>query len=166
MRINVGRSKIEGFEASVGINIVDADRHTLRLDLAGTFLRSEILEFAGTPLQVAQNLGNDLPAAPKFSGNASLAYTFRPNADWRFGTTLDLRNKSSEFKRLNNAFSTKNPAFTVVNLRAEITNETTGLGVYAFARNLFDDVYFVDISAGGRLVAPPRTFGAGFRYNF
>lgn len=166
LRINVGRSKIEGIEASIGINIIDSDRHTLRLDMAGTFLRSEILEFAGTPLQVAQNLGNDLPAAPEFSGNAALAYTFRPNADWRLGATVDVRNKGSEFKRLNNAFSSKNPAFTLVNLRAEITHEASGWGVYAFGRNILDEVYFLDISSGGRLVGAPRTLGAGVRYQF
>jgi iron complex outermembrane receptor protein len=166
LRINVGRSEIMGLDASVGLDLVKSDRHELRFDIAGTFLRSEILEFAGTPLQVAQNLGNDLPAAPKFSGNASLAYTYRPSEQWRFGATLDVRNKSSEFKRLNNNLGSKVEGFTLINLRAELANEGSGWSVFVFGRNLAEEVYFLDRNGGGRLVGPPRTFGAGLRYDF
>jgi iron complex outermembrane receptor protein len=166
LRINVGRSELMGLDASVGFDLVRSDRHDLRFDIAGTFLRSEILEFEGTPLQVAQNLGNDLPAAPKFSGNASLAYSFRPGGDWRLGATLDVRNKSSEFKRLNNNLGSQVEGYTLFNLRAEINNEASGWGVYAFGRNLTEEIYFLDRNAGGRLVGPPRTFGAGLRFDF
>lgn len=166
LRINVGRSEIMGTEFSLGLDIIKAAQHDLRFDVAGTFLHSEILEFTGTPLQVAANLGNDLPAAPKFSGNASLAYTYRPGSDWRFDATLDVRNKSSEFKRLNNDFGTKVEGFTLVNLRTELANEGSGWSVYAFGRNLFEEIYFLDKTRGGRLVGPPRTFGVGVRRSF
>lgn len=166
VRTNVGKSKFEGFEASLGLDLVRNDTHALRFDVAGTWLESKIQEFEGTPAQVAANLGNELPAAPRFSGNLSLTHEWQMVGDLLLITTLDARNKSKEFKRLNNSLTSEVEGFTTMDLRVELRAVDSGWSGYLFSRNLNDEVYYVDRNGGSRLVAAPRTFGLGVRYAF
>lgn len=166
VRTNVGKSKFEGIEASFGLDLLRTDAQSLRFDIAGTWLTSEIEEFAGTPAQVAANLGNDLPAAPRFSGNASVVHEWRISGDLLLITTLDARKKSSEFKRLNNSLASKVEGFTTMDARIELRASESGWSGYLFGRNLSNELYFVDRNGGSRLVAAPRTYGLGVRYAF
>ena len=166
VRTNVGKSEFKGLEASFGIDLLRSDSQALRFDVSGTWLRSEIQEFDGTPAQVAANLGNDLPAAPRFSGNATLAHEWRMGNALTLATTLDARRKSSEFKRLNNNLRSQVEGFTTVDLRVELRASDRGWSAYVFGRNLTDQTYYVDRNGGARLVAAPRTYGLGARYDF
>ena len=166
VRTNVGKSEFKGIEASFGIDLLRSDSQALRFDVSGTWLRSEIQEFDGTPAQVAANLGNDLPAAPRFSGNATLAHEWRMGNALTLATTLDARRKSSEFKRLNNNLRSQVEGFTTVDLRVELRASDRGWSAYVFGRNLTDETYYVDRNGGARLVAAPRTYGLGARYDF
>jgi iron complex outermembrane receptor protein len=166
VRTNVGKSEFKGLEASFGIDVLRSDSQTLRFDVSGTWLRSEIQEFEGTPAQVAANLGNDLPAAPRFSGNATLAHEWRMGNGMTLATTLDARRKSSEFKRLNNNLRSQVEGFTTVDLRVELRTPEAGWSAYVFGRNITDETYFVDRNGGARLAAAPRTYGIGARYDF
>ena len=166
VRTNVGKSEFKGLEASFGIDLLRSDSQALRFDVSGTWLRSEIQEFEGTPAQVAANLGNDLPAAPRFSGNATLAHEWRMGNALTLATTLDARRKSSEFKRLNNNLRSQVEGFTTVDLRVELRASDRGWSAYVFGRNLTDETYYVDRNGGARLVAAPRTYGLGARYDF
>ena len=166
VRTNVGKSEFQGFEFTLGIDLLRRDSHSVRFDVAGTWLRSKILQFEGTPEQVAVNLGNELPAAPRFSGNATLAHEWRFGANLMLATTIDVRNKSSEFKRLNNDLRSLVEGFSTVDLRIELRAPEKGWSTYVFGRNLTDETYFSDRNGGARLVAPPRTYGLGARYAF
>lgn len=166
LRINVGKSRLYGLDVSGNATLIESGPHLVTAELGFTLLNSKILEFVGTPAQVAANLGNDLPAAPKFSGNASVSYTYSFANGWEASGTLDIRHKGSEFKRLNNATTSATEAFTLLGLRLDVRQSEGGFGVYAFARNLTDETYFLDRNAAGRLVGAPRTFGVGARYSF
>lgn len=166
VRTNVGKSKFEGIEATFGMDLLRSDTQLLRFDISGTWLNSEIQEFAGTPAQVAANLGNDLPAAPRFSGNASVVHEWQFSGDLQLITTLDARKKSSEFKRLNNSLTSKVQGFETVDARVELRASDSGWSAYLFGRNLSNELYFVDRNGGARLVAAPRTYGMGVRYAF
>jgi iron complex outermembrane recepter protein len=166
VRTNVGKSEFKGLEASFGIDLLRGDSQALRFDVSGTWLRSEIQEFEGTPAQVAANLGNELPAAPRFSANATLAHEWRLGGELTLATTLDARRKSSEFKRLNNDLRSEVEGFTTIDMRVELRAPGSGWSAYVFGRNLTDEIYFVDRNGGARLAAAPRTYGAGARYEF
>jgi iron complex outermembrane receptor protein len=166
VRTNVGKSQFKGLEASFGIDLMRSESQALRFDISGTWLRSEIQEFEGSPAQVAANLGNDLPAAPRFSGNATLAHEWRMGNGMTLATTLDARRKSSEFKRLNNNLRSQVEGFTTVDLRVELRTPEAGWSAYVFGRNITDETYFVDRNGGARLAAAPRTYGIGARYDF
>src|SRR3546814_4371510 len=64
-----------------------------------------------TPAQVAANLGNDLPAAPHRTANASLVHKLQLGGGLEFTTTFDARYKSAEFKRLNNVATSRVPTY-------------------------------------------------------
>lgn len=38
--------------------------------------------------------------------------------------------------------------------------------VYAYGRNITDEVYFPELNGASRLVGAPATYGVGLRYNF
>src|SRR3546814_4664058 len=60
-------------------------------------------------------------------------------------TTLDARHKSAEFKRLSNVASSRVPSYTLFGLRGELSSDA-GWSVFAYVRNLTDEVYAVDRS--------------------
>src|SRR3546814_7286663 len=80
-------------------------------------------------------------------------------------TTLDARHKSAEFKRLSNVASSRVPSYTLFGLRGELSSDA-GWSVFAYVRNLTDEVYAVDRNGPQRLVGSPRLFGGGVRYEF
>ncbi|AEG51427.1 TonB-dependent receptor [Sphingobium chlorophenolicum L-1] len=165
VRINVGKSRLYGVDISVGFNLINNDEQNLRLEAGGTLLDSKITDFVGSPAQVALNLGNDLPAAPHKSANASLIHKLQIGGGLEFTTTLDARYKSSEFKRLNNLPTSRVGAYSVFGLRGEVSSDQ-GWSVFAYIRNLTDEVYLIDRNVAQRLVGSPRTFGGGVRYEF
>ncbi|NYI23637.1 TonB-dependent receptor [Sphingobium indicum] len=165
IRINVGKSRLYGVDLSVGFNLIRNDLHSLRLEAGGTLLDSRITEFIGSPSQVAQNLGNDLPAAPHRTANASLVHKIQLGGGLEFTTTFDARHKSGEYKRLNNLPTSHVGSYTLLGLRGELSSDA-GWSVFAYVRNLTDEVYLIDRNTAQRLVGSPRTFGGGVRYEF
>ncbi|APL93591.1 TonB-dependent receptor [Sphingobium indicum] len=165
VRINVGKSILYGVDLQVGLSLFDNDRHSLRLEAGGTLLDSRITEFQGTPAQVAANLGNDLPAAPHRTANASLVHKLQLGGGLEFTTTFDARYKSAEFKRLNNVATSRVPTYALFGLRGELSSDA-GWSVFAYVRNLTDEVYAIDRNLAQRLVGSPRLFGGGVRYEF
>ena len=166
VRTNVGKSEFFGADFSFGATLLSTELQSLKVNIGTTLLNSEILEFKGSPAQVALNLGNDLPAAPQFSGNANVVHALEFRGDFELRTTIDVRNKSSEFKRLNNAVSSLVQGYTLIGLRTELLNLKGGWSVFAYGRNLTDEIYYQDQAGASRLVGTPRTFGFGARANF
>ncbi|HUD28257.1 MAG TPA: TonB-dependent receptor, partial [Novosphingobium sp.] len=166
VRTNVAKARIYGVDIAAGATLVRSGPHRLTIDGGVTLLDSKILEFDSSNADiVAINLGNALPASPKFSGNAQVAYTFTADT-WSVTGSVNARRKSSEFKRLNNALGAKVPAYTLLNARIDLKLTQTGLGFFAYARNLTDEVYYIDRTAGGRLSGSPRVFGGGATLQF
>ncbi len=50
-------------------------------------------------------------------------------------------------------------------VRADLTF-TSGLNIYAYGRNITDEVYFLELNGGARLVGAPESYGIGVRYGF
>lgn len=165
IRVNVGKSRLYGVDLSVGFNLLRNDRQSLRIEAGATLADSKITEFKGSPAQVALNLGNNLPAAPHRTGNASLVHKIELGNGLNFTTTLDARYKSAEFKRLNNLPASRVDAYALFGLRGELSSDN-GWSIFAYVRNLTNEVYLLDNNLPQRLVGSPRLFGGGVRYDF
>jgi iron complex outermembrane recepter protein len=166
VRTNVAKARIYGVDISAGATLVRSGPHRLTIDGGVTLLNSKILEFDSSNASiVAINLGNDLPASPRFSGNAQVAYSYTADS-WSLTGTVDARHKGKEFKRLNNDIGTEVPAYTLLNARIDLKLTRQGIGFFLFGRNLIDKVYYIDRTAAGRLSGSPRIFGAGANLQF
>jgi len=166
VRTNVAAARMYGVDIAGGATLVRSGPHELTASLGATLIDSKITEFdSSDPNVVAVNLGNEMPAAPKFSGNAQVAYTYRGNG-WKLGGMVWGSRKGSEFKRLNNAVSARVPGYWLLNARIDLELENPGITLFAFGRNLTDEVYYVDYSATARLTGSPRVFGGGLRFDF
>ena len=166
VRTNVAEARVYGVDIAAGATLLRSGPHRLKLDGGLTLPASKILKFdSSNPAIVAVNLGNDLPASPKFSGNAQAAYSYVADA-WTLTATVDARHKSSEFKRLNNTPGTEAPAYTLLNARLDLRLTQSGLGFFVYGRNLTDQIYYTDITATNRLSGSPRVFGAGANLQF
>lgn len=165
VRTNIAAAKLKGVDVTGTLNLVRTETQQLTFDIGATFLDSEITRFeSSNPVLVTLNLGNNLPAAPKASGHARLAHSIALMPDWRLRSSVDVTYKGSEYKRLDNSLSSKTQAYTLLNLRLELQNAASGISLYAYARNVTDKRYYVDIAGPSRLVGAPRAFGAGARF--
>lgn len=166
VRTNVAKARLYGLDVQTGATLIQSGPHKLAIDGGATILRSKILEFnSSNPAIVAINLGNDLPASPRFSGNAEITYSYTADR-WNLKASVDARHKSSEFKRLNNDPSTQVEGYTLLNARLDLKLVDTGLGFFLFARNLTDKTYFIDRGRTLRLTGSPRIIGGGATIQF
>jgi len=166
VRSNVAEAELKGIEAAFTARLVESDRHSLVFDASATFLDSEITDFDSTRLaDIEAVVGDSLPAAPELTANISLTHMYDFGTGWGLKSSVDLRHQGSEYKRLNNSPANFVESYTVFNARLEVASEN-GMSLYAYARNLTDEVYFTEFDRGARLVGEPRTFGAGIKYSF
>lgn len=167
VRTNVAKARIYGVDVQFGATLVRVGPHRLSVDGGATFVDSRILDYrSSNPTLVAINLGNDLPAAPRFSGNGEVRYDYASDRGWTFGAAVDVRHKSSEFKRLDNNTGSLAPAYTLLNVRIDLTLADPAVTLFVYGRNLTDTTYFTDLTRTFRLAGMPRTFGGGARFSF
>ncbi|MNS07229.1 hypothetical protein D3C72_386660 [compost metagenome] len=53
----------------------------------------------------------------------------------------------------------------MLNARVEL-QAAADWAVYAYGRNITDEVYFPELNGASRLVGAPATYGVGLRYSF
>jgi iron complex outermembrane receptor protein len=167
VRTNVAKARIYGVDVQFGATVIRSGPHRLSVDGGATFINSRILDYrSSNPALVAVNLGNDLPAAPHFSGNGEVRYDYASDQGWTLSAAVDVRHKSSEYKRLNNNIGSLAPAYTLLNARIDLTLSDPSITLFVYGRNLTDTAYFTDLTSTYRLAGAPRTFGGGARFSF
>ncbi len=161
---NAGKSKREGVEVS----FISQPLDSLRFSIAYTYSNFEFDQFLddnGNDFS-----GNALPGIPDNLFRAEIAYTHTSG----FYSTIDVLSVGDFF--VNNANSTFNESYQVVNLRAGLDDLKFGqwvLSPFVGINNLADEAYSANIrinAFGGRYFepAPDRHWygGVAIRYNF
>lgn len=99
--------------------------------------------------------GNSMPGAPEMTLNLAAEYTFQSlgGSDWDMKIRGDYYHQAESFSRVWNTGHDKLDSWSNVNLSIVLTNEESGWGVEAFAKNLTDEevitgAYLQDDSPG------------------
>ena len=165
-RANVGEAESKGIEFAINANLFETSNQTLDVDLAAAFLDTEILSFTSARVaEVLSTVGDPLPGAPDVTATLSLNHGLILNNGWRLDTRLSVSHHGEESNRLNAAPGNTAEAYTLLNARIELET-STNWAVYAYGRNITDEVYFPELNGASRLVGAPATYGVGLRYSF
>jgi outer membrane receptor protein involved in Fe transport len=78
---------------------------------------------------------------------------------------VSVSHHGEESNRLNAAPGNTADAYTLLNARVELQT-AADWAVYAYGRNITDEVYFPELNGASRLVGAPATYGVGLRYRF
>jgi outer membrane receptor protein involved in Fe transport len=129
-------------------------------------LKTEITEFASNRVNdVANTIGDPLPGSPDWSGNFALSYQNTSLSIGDINAELSYSYHGEESNRLNAGAGNTSDEYSLINARLELAM-LNGITLYAYGRNIGDEVYFLELNSGARLVGSPATYGAGFRYGF
>jgi outer membrane receptor protein involved in Fe transport len=165
-RTNVGKATVRGAEASIAVTLYEAKSHKITFNTAGTYLDTEITEFSSNRVNdVTSTIGDSLPGSPKWSQTAVLNYQTSLANNTQLNARLNYSYHGEESNRLNAGEGNTAPSYTLLGLRIDVTF-TNGFNVYAYGRNITDEVYFLELNGGARLVGAPAMFGGGVKYAF
>lgn len=137
-----------------------------------TYLGTEIGNFSNyTALGTFQNFqGEQFPFAPKWSGSLDAEYTRPITAalDGFAGISVDYQDKTNA--GFGNLPTTRIDAYTTVDLRAGISNDTDNWRVTLWAKNVGNEYYWTNvvraIDTVIRYTGMPQTFGISFSKNW
>ena len=165
-RANVGEAKTSGVEVAINATLFQSTRQKISVDLAAAFLDSEIISFSSARVaDVLATVGDPLPGAPDVTATVSINHGVALDSGWRVDTRLGVSYHGEESNRLNAIPGNTAAAYTLLNARMELTSPTNW-SVYAYGRNITDEVYFPELNGASRLVGAPATYGVGLRYSF
>ncbi len=165
-RANVGEAESKGIEFAVNAVLFETANQTLDLDVAAASLDTEILSFSSARVaDVLSTVGDPLPGAPDVTATASLNHNLMLDNGWRLNSRLSVSHHGEESNRLNAAPGNTAEAYTLLNARIELET-TSNWALYAYGRNITDEVYFPELNGASRLVGAPATYGVGLRYAF
>ena len=165
-RANVGEAETSGIDFAINAVLLETGTQTLDVDLSAAFLESEIISFSSARVaDVLATVGDPLPGAPDVTATLSLNHGLTFANGWALNSRLGVSHHGEESNRLNAIPGNTAEAYTLVNARFELA--TPGdWSVYAYGRNITDEVYFPELNGASRLVGAPATYGVGLRYNF
>jgi iron complex outermembrane receptor protein len=165
-RANVGKAETSGVEFAVSARLIAAPTHSLDLDVSAAFLDSEIISFSSARVaDVLATVGDPLPGAPDVSATLALNHTVYFRDGWSLRSRLGVSHHGDESNRLNAAPNNTAKAYTLADVRFELA-APQNWAVYAYGRNITDEVYFPELNGAARLVGAPATYGGGVRYSF
>jgi iron complex outermembrane receptor protein len=165
-RANVGEATVRGAEASIAITLYEASNHKVTFNTAGTYLDTEITEFSSNRVNdVMSTVGDPLPGSPEWSQTGALNYQTSFDNNTMLNARLDYKYHGEESNRLNAGEGNTAPSYSLIGIRADLTF-ASGVNVYAYGRNITDEVFFLELNAGARLVGAPALYGVGVRYAF
>lgn len=165
-RANVGEAETSGVEFAVNARLFGSERQTLDADLSAAFLDSEVISFSSARVaDVLATVGDPLPGAPDVSASFSLNHALFMGDGWTLRSRLGVSHHGEESNRLNAAPNNTVQPYTLVGVRVELASPSNW-SVYAYGRNITDEVYFPELNGAARLVGAPATYGGGVRYSF
>ncbi len=145
---NVPRTRIEGFELEGTLR----PSRDLQFNAALGMTWSEIKEFPDPAI-----VGNEAPLISRSTLNLGMQWTPELSGGLDGLVRLDYRRTGKTWWDVQN--STVRDPVDLVDARVGVESE--GWGIYAFARNLFDEEYNAEFSPGGFVFkARPRVYGA------
>ena len=124
---------------------------------------------------IAKNLkGNALPNSPKATLSVGAQYTFELPAGWGGTVRGDYYQQGQSYARIYNSAADRIDSWQNVNASLQISNESNGIQLEAYVKNLLDDdpitdVYLTDDSSGlfrNGFLLEPRTFGFAIQKSF
>ena len=124
---------------------------------------------------IAKNLkGNELPNSPKATLSVGAQYTFELPAGWGGTVRGDYYQQGQSYARIYNSAADRIDSWQNVNASLQISNESNGIQLEAYVKNLLDDdpitdVYLTDDSSGlfrNGFLLEPRTFGFAIQKSF
>lgn len=171
---NVPESEIYG--AEVEIFWQPSDRWTIQSGLS--FLETEVKEWFATdsiassfPNEVLFDAsGRQLPNAPEFSGNLTVAYEFPMANGYTLRPALDVIHRGETSGEITP--ENFRESYTLTNLRLTLTPpEDDRWSLQLWTRNAFDEDYYISGQTGGnftytRINGLPRTWGVTLDMNF
>ena len=165
-RTNVGRAKSDGAELALTVGLLDTPSQRLEFNVGAAWLDTEITEFRSARVaDVRATVGDPLPGAPDVTANASLRHSLTFGNGWGVSSRLAVAHHGEETNRLNALPNNTVEPYTLLDARVEVA-APQGWAVYAYGRNLTDEVYFPELNGAARLVGEPRTYGLGVRWRF
>ncbi|AGH46183.1 TonB-dependent receptor [Paraglaciecola psychrophila] len=165
-RTNVGEATVRGAEASLALTLYETNNHKVTFNTAGTYLDTEITEFSSNRVNdVTNTIGDPLPGSPEWSQTAVLNYQTSLANNAQLNARVNYSYHGEESNRLNAGEGNTAPSYSLLGVRVDLTL-ASGLNIYAYGRNITDQVYFLELNGGSRLVGAPATYGAGVSYAF
>ena len=176
--VNAAKAEIYGIDGDITYNLTD----DFSVTLAGSWTHAEYKDFPNAlgrnidlsntaiPYLAAFNVdatGFRVERTPRFAGSIAANYGFDLGGG-RVGLNANVFYTGSYF--FDPAHQLRNPAHTLVNLRATWTDPSDRFDLSIFGKNVFDDEYFVsnfvDPTAARARYGEPATFGGSvtFRY--
>jgi iron complex outermembrane receptor protein len=166
---NAGGARVYGLEGQVDIRPAEGLTVSLNASYQNAQLTDDQPEIPGNP-----NIGHDgdrIPNVPRFQGSLSVEYVHPLGGDLEGAVAAEIGYRGSTNTQLNTAspFNVPLAAYTLVNLRASISNEVWTGGI--FARNLTDERAQIDAISStqdplARLSVRPRTLGVSVTRKF
>jgi len=165
-RANVGKASSKGVEVALSAQLLRTERQNLTFDVNAAWLDTEVLSFSSNRVaDVLQTVGDPLPGAPDVSATASLNHSIALGEGWSLRSRVGVTHHGEESNRLNAAPGNTAKAYTLVNARVDLATPSNWT-VYAYGRNITDEVYFPELNGAARLVGAPATYGIGARFDF
>jgi outer membrane receptor protein involved in Fe transport len=165
-RTNVGEATVRGAEASIALTLYETSGYKVTFNTAGTYLDTEITEFSSNRVNdVINTIGDPLPGSPEWSQTAALNYQTSLKNNIMVNARINYTYHGEESNRLNAGEGNTAPSYELLGVRVDLTL-ANGLNLYAYGRNITDEVYFLELNGGSRLVGAPATYGVGVSYAF
>ncbi len=124
---------------------------------------------------ISKNLkGNQLPNSPEATLSLGAQYSFELPAGWAGTLRGDYYKQGKSYSRIYNSFADRIDSWENVNATLQISNESNGIQVEAYVKNLLDDapltdLYLTDDSSGlfrNGFLLEPRTYGISIQKSF
>ena len=155
---NTGKTKVYGFEASLGIDLAKG----LSLDMAGAYTKTSIISATNVAVTsfygIADFRGKENPFVSKWTGNVSLAYTTSLSDTVDVFGRADFTYKSGAFTDISNL--SWGPSQTQMNVRLGVRNKS--LSIEGYVTNLFNNRGYYNVGTSGLNAFGVSTNGAQF----
>lgn len=160
---NAAESEVYGLDVEMDWLVLPS----LTVSLRGTWLDSEVTAWESADLDEARaRRGNELPGSPELTMSAGVTWE-RPVGERTLGMRLWGTYTDEAFRDIENTGNLQSDSYALANARVSLS-DPAGWSVYLFAENLFDKEYVTSrrslLGMLGEYYGPPRTVGAGLRY--
>ncbi|HEX7035376.1 MAG TPA: TonB-dependent receptor [Pseudomonadales bacterium] len=160
---NAAESEVYGLDVELDWLVLPSLTFTLR----GTWLDSEVTGWdSADPAEAEAREGNELPGTPELALTAGVTWE-QPVGARTLGVRVWGTYTDEAFRDIENTEELLSDDYAIANARISLA-DPAGWEVYLFAENLFDEEYVTSrrslVGMLGEYHGPPRTWGAGLRY--